>query len=401
MAYILGKRKQANDEYEYRIRWLGYESEDDTWEPMENLTGCGAEINVFNKRKQVRLLKEQKLKKRHILCRACQDCIIKGCNSQQLQSRCDYHLALQRLNYQKRTLKKKKQSRQTRAQETDLEQRTAMLQCQRKTNESSSTCKYYLCTLDSESGRQFCELHLSVNKLRQRKSRLPKADTSGRDAIQAEIDNICKPTTDWRKTNESSSTCKYYLCTLDSESGRQFCELHLSVNKLRQRKSRLPKADTSGRDAIQAEIDNICKPTTDWRRVTANPHVEYQEGFLEAQDSRPNNEFVVDSGSSEPNRPMYFKCCGCDVTKRKLQLEEEGWVVYEKGPSNHNNHTIAKRRHYPWSADQKAVLDREISKGLHFTAEYLFKMLENAGVAHDCTIEDVVIRCQTSRKQLV
>ena len=60
VACILGKRKQANDKYEYRIRWLGYESEDDTWEPMENLTGCRAEINMFNKRKQVRLLKEQK-----------------------------------------------------------------------------------------------------------------------------------------------------------------------------------------------------------------------------------------------------------------------------------------------------------------------------------------------------
>ena len=30
-----------------------------TWEPMENLTGCGAEINMFNTRKQVRFLKEQ------------------------------------------------------------------------------------------------------------------------------------------------------------------------------------------------------------------------------------------------------------------------------------------------------------------------------------------------------
>ena len=83
-----------------------------------------------------------------------------------------------------------KQNRQTHAQEADLEEeQNAMVQCQRKADESSSTCEYYLCTFDSESGRQFCELHLSVNKLRQRNSRLPQMqfisgrdDTSGRDA---------------------------------------------------------------------------------------------------------------------------------------------------------------------------------------------------------------------------
>ena len=64
--------------------------------------------------------------------------------------------------------------------------------------------------------------------------------------------------------------------------------------------------------------------------MTANLHVEYKEGFKEAQDRRPHNEFVVDSGSSGPNRPMYFKCCGCEVTKWKQQFEEEDWVVYEK-----------------------------------------------------------------------
>ena len=65
----------------------------------------------------------------------------------------------------------------------------------------------------------------------------------------------------------------------------------------------------------------------------------------------------------------------------------------------HHITTIAQMA-LPVSADQKAVLDREISKRLHFTAEYLFKTLENAGVVHDCTIEDVVRRCHTSRKQL-
>ena len=65
----------------------------------------------------------------------------------------------------------------------------------------------------------------------------------------------------------------------------------------------------------------------------------------------------------------------------------------------HHITTIAQMA-LPVSADQKAVLDREISKRLHFTAEYLFKTLENAGVVHDCTIEDVVKRCHASRKQL-
>ena len=37
--------------------------------------------------------------------------------------------------------------------------------------------------------------------------------------------------------------------------------------------------------------------------IENDPHVEYKEGFKEAQDSRPHNEFVVDSGSSGPNRP--------------------------------------------------------------------------------------------------
>ena len=49
MDSIVDKRERANGKNEYRVRWLGYDSDDDTWEPMENIGGCDAIVKLFNK----------------------------------------------------------------------------------------------------------------------------------------------------------------------------------------------------------------------------------------------------------------------------------------------------------------------------------------------------------------
>ena len=66
---IVGKRKQANGEYKYRVRWFGYGSDDDTWEPMENLSGCDVKVKLFDQRKQVLLFEERAQVEHHVACK--------------------------------------------------------------------------------------------------------------------------------------------------------------------------------------------------------------------------------------------------------------------------------------------------------------------------------------------
>ncbi|XP_036785708.1 chromodomain Y-like protein isoform X2 [Manis pentadactyla] len=47
---IVDKRKNKKGKTEYLVRWKGYESEDDTWEPEQHLVNCEEYIHDFNRR---------------------------------------------------------------------------------------------------------------------------------------------------------------------------------------------------------------------------------------------------------------------------------------------------------------------------------------------------------------
>ena len=49
---IVGMRLRADDARHYLVRWSGFDSDDDTWEPMDRLVedGCGDLIADFHKR---------------------------------------------------------------------------------------------------------------------------------------------------------------------------------------------------------------------------------------------------------------------------------------------------------------------------------------------------------------
>ena len=51
---------------EYRVLWENYEEKDSTWEPMEHLVGCAAQIREFEQRREAedQKAKEDVLKKR-------------------------------------------------------------------------------------------------------------------------------------------------------------------------------------------------------------------------------------------------------------------------------------------------------------------------------------------------
>lgn len=46
---IVDKRKNKKGKTEYLVRWKGYESEDDTWEPEQHLVNCEEYIHDFNR----------------------------------------------------------------------------------------------------------------------------------------------------------------------------------------------------------------------------------------------------------------------------------------------------------------------------------------------------------------
>ncbi|KAK2081439.1 Testis-specific chromodomain protein Y 1 [Saguinus oedipus] len=46
---IIDKRQHQNGKTEYLVRWKGYDKEDDTWEPEQNLTNCEKCIYDFNR----------------------------------------------------------------------------------------------------------------------------------------------------------------------------------------------------------------------------------------------------------------------------------------------------------------------------------------------------------------
>ncbi|XP_030616727.1 chromodomain Y-like protein isoform X1 [Delphinapterus leucas] len=47
---IIDKRKNKKGKTEYLVQWKGYDSEDDTWEPEQNLVNCEEYIHDFNRR---------------------------------------------------------------------------------------------------------------------------------------------------------------------------------------------------------------------------------------------------------------------------------------------------------------------------------------------------------------
>jgi hypothetical protein len=47
VAAICDRRTRAGVA-QYKVRWKGYASEDDTWEPLENLSGAAAMVARFD-----------------------------------------------------------------------------------------------------------------------------------------------------------------------------------------------------------------------------------------------------------------------------------------------------------------------------------------------------------------
>ena len=47
---IVDKRKNKKGKTEYLVRWKGYDSDDDTWEPEQHLVNCEEYIHDFNRR---------------------------------------------------------------------------------------------------------------------------------------------------------------------------------------------------------------------------------------------------------------------------------------------------------------------------------------------------------------
>lgn len=47
---IKSKRVGKNGRVEYEIKWKGYDSDDCTWEPEDNLATCKEMLNAFNKK---------------------------------------------------------------------------------------------------------------------------------------------------------------------------------------------------------------------------------------------------------------------------------------------------------------------------------------------------------------
>lgn len=50
MERIVDKRRNKKGKTEYLVRWKGYDSEDDTWEPEQHLVNCEEYIHDFNRR---------------------------------------------------------------------------------------------------------------------------------------------------------------------------------------------------------------------------------------------------------------------------------------------------------------------------------------------------------------
>merc|ERR1711915_567353 len=44
---IVDKRKDRNGNDEYLVKWKGFDSDSNTWEPMENLSGCKEFVQQF------------------------------------------------------------------------------------------------------------------------------------------------------------------------------------------------------------------------------------------------------------------------------------------------------------------------------------------------------------------
>lgn len=55
---IVDKRKNKKGKTEYLVRWKGYDSEDDTWEPEQHLVNCEEYIHDFNRRHSERQQRE-------------------------------------------------------------------------------------------------------------------------------------------------------------------------------------------------------------------------------------------------------------------------------------------------------------------------------------------------------
>ena len=51
---MVGKRISKGRVTQYQVKWAGWDTKDNTWEPLENLAGCEAFIAEFGEREKTR-----------------------------------------------------------------------------------------------------------------------------------------------------------------------------------------------------------------------------------------------------------------------------------------------------------------------------------------------------------
>ena len=122
-----------------------------------------------------------------------------------------------------------------------------------------------------------------------------------------------------------------------------------------------------------------------------------------AMGRRPGHEFGVERGAhrGRTNEATTLMCRGedCEV-QRKIYQRDGSWLVHECGPEDHNGHEPVHRRAYPWTKEQEQVLDNEFRRGKTLTTKFLMRSLQTAGVANDCTEDDIRRKCHANQVRL-
>ena len=191
-------------------------------------------------------------------------CVIKGCPRQQDQARCSYHRELQNISYSRRKAKK----------------------------------------------RPIHEAYCSVFDVNKKRELL--ISNAGR-------------------RERTAKACKFegIQCSRNVEPGSKRCAVHLEDDGIRKKLNRLP-ADHPDKNKTKLQLEKLRTETVHgvtsklWRRVSLEL-ASYELALTEGTGHRPDFEYGNELGrhAARPNAPVYLKCRGCDLTKRKIVKDSQ------------------------------------------------------------------------------
>ena len=138
-----------------------------------------------------------------------------------------------------------------------------------------------------------CEYHAELQRIARakhqatagtRRTRMIQAKVDGLHAQRDEIKNKYRLSmTSTPATSQQAPPCSYKKCTHTAKLGSRQCSGHLEHARLRKKKSRLGKDDTSGRAAINEQVRKLTLSFTqpkatavEWRLVSASETYETQ-----------------------------------------------------------------------------------------------------------------------------